>query len=311
MLSRVADSLYWMSRYFERADHCARVLEANYNLLLNPSKPSREQRLDRIALSLGLQPDHAATDAQTTMLRLIAQPGNRFTIVSSITGARENASQVREQISSEMWERLNQLYHVMTTARNSRESDDDPLRLLMSFREGAYQFYGVTDMTMSHGEGWYFIQLGKYMERACGLSILLDAHFSALTGADDLDWAGLLASCSAFEAYRKVHTADLTADRIAEFLLLNSEFPYTVRYSTEGMHLALNAIADLTSTRKAARIERTIGRLRSSLAYVQIEEVMARNFHSYLQSVLEQCHELHSAVHEVYTHYPIESAFEV
>jgi uncharacterized alpha-E superfamily protein len=311
MLSRVADSLYWMSRYFERADHCARVLEANYNLLLNPSKPSREQRLDRIALSLGLQPDHAATDAQTTMLRLIAQPGNRFTIVSSITGARENASQVREQISSEMWERLNQLYHVMTAARNSRESDGDPLRLLLSFREGAYQFYGVTDMTMSHGEGWYFIQLGKYMERACGLSILLDAHFSALTGADDLDWAGLLASCSAFEAYRKVHTADLTADRIAEFLLLNSEFPYTVRYSTEGMHLALNAIADLTSTRKAARIERTIGRLRSSLAYVQIEEVMARNFHSYLQSVLEQCHELHSAVHEVYTHYPIESAFEV
>jgi uncharacterized alpha-E superfamily protein len=311
MLSRVADSLYWMSRYFERADHCARVLEANYNLLLNPSKPSREQRLNRITLSLGLQPDHGATDSQAAMLRLIAQPGNRFTIVSCITTARENASQVREQISSEMWERLNQLYHGVNAARNSSEADGDPLRLLMSFREGAYQFYGVTDMTMSHGEGWYFIQLGKYMERACGLSVLLDAHFSALGGADDLDWAGLLASCSAFEAYRKVYTADLTADRVAEFLLLNPEFPYTVRYSTEGMHSALNAIAELTSTRKAARIERIIGRLRSSLAYVQIDEVMARNFHSYLQSVLEQCHELHAAVHEIYTHYPIESAFEV
>jgi uncharacterized alpha-E superfamily protein len=140
---------------------------------------------------------------------------------------------------------------------------------------------------------------------------LLDAHFSALGGADDLDWAGLLASCSAFEAYRKVYTADLTADRVAEFLLLNPEFPYTVRYSTEGMHSALNAIAELTSTRKAARIERIIGRLRSSLAYVQIDEVMARNFHSYLQSVLEQCHELHAAVHEIYTNYSIESAFEV
>jgi uncharacterized alpha-E superfamily protein len=311
MLSRVADSLYWMSRYFERADHCARVLEANYNLLLNPSKPSREQRLNRITLSLGLQPDHGATDPQAAMLRLIAQPGNRFTIVSCITSARENASQVREQISSEMWERLNQLYHGVTAAHNSSEADGDPLRLLMSFHEGSYQFYGVTDMTMSHGEGWYFIQLGKYMERACGLSVLLDAHFSALSGADDLDWAGLLASCSAFEAYRKVYTADLTADRVAEFLLLNPEFPYTVRYSTEGMHSALNAIAELTSTRKAARIERVIGRLRSSLAYVQIDEVMARNFHSYLQSVLEQCHELHAAVHEIYTHYPIESAFEV
>ncbi len=310
MLSRVADSLYWMSRYFERADHSARVLEANYNLLLNPSKPSREQRLNRITLSLGLEPDHAATDSQTAMLRLIAQPGNRFSLVSCITSARENASQVREQISSEMWERLNQLYHGVTASRNSAESDGDPLRLLTSFREGAYQFYGATDMTMSHGEGWYFIQLGKYMERACGLSVLLDAHFSALSGADDLDWAGLLASCSAFEAYRKVYTADLTADRVAEFLLLNPVFPYTVRYSTEGMHSALNAIAELTSTRKAARIERMIGRLRSSLAYVQIEEVMARDFHAYLHMVLERCHELHSAVHEVYTNYSIESAFE-
>ena len=295
MLSRVADSLYWMSRYFERADHCARVLEANYNLLLNPSKPSREQRLNRITLSLGLEPDPIATDSQAAMLRLIAQPGNRFTIVSCITSARENASQVREQISSEMWERLNQLYHGVSALRNSGVGDGDTLRLLMSFREGAYQFYGVTDMTMSHGEGWYFIQLGKYMERACGLSVLLDAHFSARGGTDDLDWAGLLASCSAFEAYRKVYTADLTADRVAEFLLLNPEFPHTVRYSTEGMHLALNAIAELTSTRKAARIERIIGRLRSSLAYLQIE----------------QCHQLHSAVHEVYTNYPIESALEV
>ena len=312
MLSRVADSLYWMSRYFERADHCARVLEANYNLLLNPSKPSREQRLNRITLSMGLEPDAAAVDSQTAMLRLIAQPGNRFTMVSCITSARENASQVREQISSEMWERLNQLYHHVAALRNGlSEADGDPLRLLMSFREGAYQFYGVTDTTMSHGEGWYFIQLGKYMERACGLSVLLDAHYSALSGADDLDWAGLLASCSAFEAYRKAYTADLTADRVAEFLLLNPEFPHTVRFSTERMHSALNAIAEWTSTRKAARIERLIGRLRSSLAYVQIDEVMARNLHAYLQSVLEQCHELHSAVHEVYTNYPIESAFEV
>src|SRR5438270_10765191 len=242
MLSRVADSLYWMSRYFERADHCARVLEANYNLLLNPSKPSREQRLNRIALSLGLQSDHAATDAQTTMLRLIAQPGNRFTIVSSITGARENASQVREQISSEMWERLNQLYHVMTAARNSRESDDDPLRLLMSFREGAYQFYGVTDMTMSHGEGWYFIQLGKYMERACGLSLLLDAHFAEANGADDLDWVGLLTSCAAVEAYRKVNTSNVSPECVADFLILNPEFPHTIRYAADQMSFALDKI---------------------------------------------------------------------
>ena len=108
-----------------------------------------------------------------------------------------------------------------------------------------------------------------------------------------------------------VYTADLTADRVAEFLLLNPVFPYTVRYSAEGMHAALNAISEQNSTRKAARIERIIGRLRSSLAYVQIEEVMSRDLHSYLQQVLEQCHELHAAVYEIYTNYSIESALEV
>ena len=121
MLSRVADSLYWMSRYFERADHCSRVLEANYILLLNPSKPSREARWNRITEALGLKPESLSGDSQATIMRLIAQPGNRSSIVSSIAGARENASQVREQISSEMWESLNQLYHKVTAASSSAD----------------------------------------------------------------------------------------------------------------------------------------------------------------------------------------------
>src|SRR3954467_12442034 len=114
MLSRVADSLYWMSRYFERADHCARVVEANYNLMLNPWKPSRERRWQRITASLGLDADLPNGDPHGSIARLIGDPGTRASIVCCITTARENASQVREQISSEMWERLNQLYHEMT-----------------------------------------------------------------------------------------------------------------------------------------------------------------------------------------------------
>ena len=306
MLSRVADSLYWMSRYFERADHGSRVLEANYILLLNPSKPSRELRWNRITESLGLKPESFEHDSQATVMRLILQPGNRSSITASITGARENASQVREQISSEMWESLNQLYHKVTSAN----SDLDPLRLLTSFRGGAYQFYGVSESTMNHGEGWYFIQLGRYMERACGLSLLLDAHFAAAAGADDLDWVSLLTSCSALEAYRKVNTSDLSAERVAEFLLLNSEFPHTIRYAAENMSLALEKIADITASRKTARSERLIGKLRASLAYVQIEEIMARNLHTYLNGVLEQCHNLHAAMHQIFIDYPIESALE-
>ncbi|MBV9301241.1 MAG: alpha-E domain-containing protein [Acidobacteriaceae bacterium] len=308
MLSRVADSLYWMSRYFERADHCARVLEANYNLMLNPTKPSTEQRWNRIAACLGLGSDAAGLDPQTAILRLTCDSSNRSSIISCLASARENASQIREQISSEMWERLNQLYHEVRQFSTRTENDSEPLPLLTAVREGAYKFHGVTDGTISHGEGWQFIQFGKYMERACALSILLDAHFSASAGADDLDWVGLLVSCSAFEAYCKVYTADLKPDHVAEFLLFSPEFPYSVRYSADRMGTALEAIKQTSAVRKTSRIERLIGMLRSSLSYVQIDEIIARDLHRYLNSVIEQCRRLHAAVHELYIGYPIEAA---
>lgn len=310
MLSRVADSLYWMSRYFERADYCARVLEANYNLMLNPSKASTEQRWHRIMASLGLGAHPVESDPQSAMVRLTTDATNKSSIVSCIATARENASQVREQISSEMWERLNQLYHETSHSRASVDDDQQPLRLVAAVRDGSYSFYGVTDATMSHGEGWHFIQLGRSMERACELSMLLDAHFSVSTGADDLDWVGLLSSCSAFEAYCKVYTADLAPARVAEFLLLNEEFPYSVRYSAERMDTALVAISETTSPRKGAQIERIIGKLRSSLAYAQIEDLMTRDLHVYLNSIIDQCRALHVAMHAAYIEYPIETALE-
>jgi uncharacterized alpha-E superfamily protein len=310
MLSRVADNLYWMSRYLERADHSARVLESNYNLLLNPTKDSRESRWNRITQSLGLKSDVATNDAPWSILSFIAQPGNRSSILGSVASARENASQVREQISSEMWERLNQLYHQVNSANEHSDSASEPLRFLSAFRDGTHTFYGVTDSTIAHGEGWHFIELGKYVERAYSISALLDAYFSASEGADDLDWVGLLTSCSALDAYRKCYTADLTPDRVAEFLLLNAEFPHTVRYSAERINSALSAIAELTSTRKASRIDRIVGKFRSSLAYTQIQEIIARDLHVYLDQIREQCQALHNAVHEVYTEYPIESALE-
>ena len=310
MLSRVADSLYWMSRYFERADHCARVLEANFNLMLNPSKVSTEERWQRIMASLGIPETAAGIDPQMAMIKLTSDPDNESSIVSCISESRENAGQVREQISSEMWERLNRLYHDVTKANTRLEADADPLRLVAAVREGSYQFQGVTAATMNHGEGWHFIQLGKYMERSCALPLLLDAYFSTAGQADDLDWVGLLASCAAFESYCKVYTADLKPDSMAEFLLLNPEFPYSVRYAVDRMNAALAAISETSLTKATSRIERIAGRLRAFLAYAQITDIMSGGLRRYLDSVIEQCKGLHAAVHEVYIDYPIQSALE-
>jgi uncharacterized alpha-E superfamily protein len=310
MLSRVADSLYWMSRYFERADHCARVLEANYNLMLNPSRVSTEERWHRILASLGIAETANGIDPQMAMIKLTSDPGDESSIVSCIAESRENAGQVREQISSEMWEHLNRLYHYVTQANARLETDSDPLRLVAAVREGSYQFRGVTAATMSHGEGWQFIQLGKYMERSCALPVLLDAYFSTAGEADDLDWVGLLASCAAFESYCKVYTADLKPQSMAEFLLLNPEFPYSVRYAVERMNEAIAAISKTSFTHATSRIERIAGRLRAFLAYAQITEIMTGGLHRYLNNVIEQCKSLHAAVHAVYIDYPIQSALE-
>ncbi len=308
MLSRAADSLYWMSRYFERADHCARVVDANYSLMLNPSKPSTDRRWQFITGSLGLT--DLSRDPQTDINNLVSKPDGGYSIMACIASARDNASAIREQISSEMWECLNQLYHEVTRTSLDDGSESDALPLLNTVREGAFKFGGVTDSTMSHDEGWHFVQFGKYMERACAISKLVAACFAASDAADDLDWVALLSSCLSFEAYCKVYTADLSPDRVAEFLLLNPDFPYTVRHAVEGMMCALKAIAAASPARKTSRVDRLMGQLRASLAYMQIDELLEGDLAIFLKGVNDQCAQLHRAVYDVYIDYPIMLALE-
>lgn len=311
MLSRVADSLYWMSRYFERADNGARVLGATFNLTLNPAKFSTDQRWYRAITRLISPAGPEQLDPQEAMIRLAFDSDNRSSIITCVQSARENAGLAREEISSEMWEQLNRLHHDLIPFSKPPHDDVTALRTVAAVREGASRFYGITDSTMNHGEGWHFIQLGKYTERACALALLLDAYFSTKQSADDLDWVGLLTSCAAFEAYCKACTADLQPARVAEFILLQPEFPYSVRYAVDRMQAALAQISERSLRQKTQRIERIIGRLRASLTYVQIDEVMVGDLHKYCNNIIEQCRSLHRAVHEVYINYPIGGAFEL
>ncbi len=309
MLSRVADSLYWMSRYFERADNASRVLKATYGLILNPAKFSTEERWFHAVSSLAPGAASNNVDPQRALFLLVADPEGSFSIVKCISGARENARQVREEISSEMWEHLNRLFHDVTGFELQPDDDAGAMRVVSLVREGSYRFNGITAATMNHDEAWHFIQLGKYIERACNLCVMLDAYFVIGKHPDDLDWVGLLSSCAAFEAYCKACTAELKPERIANFLLLKPEFPYSVRYSIDRMHEALTAISNLSLSRRTENVERLIGRLRSMVTYVQIGEIFG-GLHKYLAGIIEQCRELHAAVHELYIDYPIEAAFQ-
>ena len=311
MLSRVADSLYWMSRYLERAEHTVRLIDVNLNLMLEHSPVSAEERWRRVMANLGAPPSASADrDPDLLLHTLTIDASSRLSIVSCIMAARENARQVREQISSEMWEQLNRLFHAVRASSHDDVREAQPLEFLSAVREGTHLFQGITDSTMLHGEGWQFIQVGRLIERATCLSTLLDAHCAAvpLDTGDPFEWLGLLKSCTAFEAYCKVYTADLTPRRIAEFLLLNPEFPHTVAFCADRLHNALTAIAETTGRDRGNRVDRLAGRLRATLEYAHIDEIMAGGLHQFLADVQRRCAQIHSAVHEVYISYPAEVA---
>jgi len=316
MLSRVADSLYWMSRYLERAEHTARLIDVDFELRLDQSPEASSGRWWRLLEALQApRPEDGKIDATTLTHILTLDKTNSSSIISCVTKARENLRQVREQCSSAMWEQLNRLYLQVNSTTSSEAWLLHSYVFFRAVREGAHLFHGVTDSTMSHGEGWQYIQLGRYVERTDAVARLIGAYFSRLPDSLDqaveseeyLEWVGLLKNCAAFESYCKNYTADLRPLRVAEYLLLNPECPHSVRFSVDKVHAALLAIAELTE-RKAEQPVRLAGRLRATLSFSQIDEVMASGATAYVESVRQQCGQAHTAIHQIYFDYPVEEA---
>jgi len=313
MLSRVADNLYWMSRYLERAEHTARLVDVHLNLTLD-SSVAPEQRWTRVIASLGVtaKPPHGTGAPEF----LTFDATGRCSIVSCIAAARENAGQVREQTSSEMWQELNRLFHSVRGPDVEKQWIADPHEFLLQVKARAHLFQGVTDSTMNHDEGWRFIQLGRFIERAGALATLLDAHFRAFPAesettiglAEHLEWIGLLRSCTAFEPYCKVYTADLKPERIAEFLLLNDTFPHSVRFAVDRIQTSAQALPEASSRKATTRLTRLTGKLRAALNFGSIDEIIDAGLHPYLDSIRRQCLQIHDAIREAYIDYPVQIA---
>ena len=317
MLSRVADNLYWMSRYLERAEHTARLLDLELNMMLDQSPESSGEWWRRLLQVLEVKPPSAGISDSTAITELLSfDLHNPSSIMSAIAAARDNARNVRQQISSEMWEQVNRLFLQVKRTGDQGILSTQPWEFFRAVKEGEHLLQGITDSTMNHGEGWHFIQLGRFLERAGATAVLLDVHFGRLAEtmeqsaepADYLEWVRLLKSCTAFEAYCDVYTAELRPHRIAEFLLLNPEFPHSVRFSVEIVQTALRAIGKLTATRNTALLGRLAGRLGAALSFSQIDEIRAGGLHGYLESVRRQCAQIHAAIHQTYFAYPVEAA---
>jgi uncharacterized alpha-E superfamily protein len=317
MLSRVADSLYWMSRYLERAEHTARLLDVNLNLMLDESSTTSEHCWVRLQHALG-NPRELEWNGDPYVLTraLTFDVSHKASIVSCIIAARENSRHVREQISTEQWQRLNSLYLQVTRPGIESEMDGHSTEFLQSVMEAIHQFQGITDSTMSHGEGWQFIQVGRFIERASATAMLLEAYHEDLwthperipEGNEYLEWMGLLRSATAFEAYCKVYTADLTPDRILEFLLLDEQFPHSLRFAIDSMQHALEAIQRESGKSRAEPLHRLGGRLQAMLNFTSIDDVLEQDVISVLRNIQVQCRAIHNTIYELYVDYSIQTA---
>ena len=311
LLSRVADALYWIARYLERAEHSARLIEVGLDLGLG--RAGTRGTADRLYASLGMSDAPEPADRGPLVAAALFDLANRSSVAACVTAARENGRQVREEISSDMFEQLNALFLAVRQIHSTADREARPASLCRTVISGIHLFQGITDATLGHAEGWQYLQAGRFIERAGVTAALLDRFVSeGATQADgrleSVDWVALLQSCSALEAYCRYYTADVRPERVTEFLLLSADFPRSVRFAAARIESALQALAHASGRDGAGRPERLIGRLHASLDYGQVDEILSDDPHVYLAGISRQCALIHAAVYQSYIAYPIESA---
>ena len=308
MLARVADSIYWMGRYVERAENVARFIEVNLNLMLDQPVGSAPQWQPLVATT-GDAAEFAKrydTATQRNVIQFLTfDQENDNSILSSLRAARENARSVREIISSEMWEQLNQFYLMVNSANTA--SRTDPQDLFAAVRMAGHLFAGVTDATMTHNESWNFCRLGRMLERADKTSRILDVKYFLLlptaadvgTTSDDIQWAAVLRSASAFEMYRKIH-GRIAPDRIVEFLLLDNEFPRAIQYCLARARESVHAISGTPAGVFRYPVERLLGELCSELAYARVESIIAAGLHEHLDRLQTKMNQVGKGISETF-----------
>jgi uncharacterized alpha-E superfamily protein len=303
MLSRVAEAMYWMSRYVERAEHIARIVLVNSHMLidlgeLQPDSQSKQWlgvlrilRLDqRAEVQETLQSGKPLVGAHVS--NFMASESNR-SLISCLTKARENARSIRENISTEMWETLNTLYWSLLGDDVKQRFEESPQELFHSVIMGSLLFQGVADQTLPRAQSWQFIQLAKYLERADMVCRIVDTNFDILQSSGDfcetplrnIQWMGVLRSCCSIEAYRRKHLGDLDPLRLAAFLVLDMESPRNVRYSINAARKAIGGISRSVHHGQTDAAERILGRLNAYLEYAEISQISGANLNTFLRHI--------------------------
>jgi uncharacterized alpha-E superfamily protein len=325
MLSRVADSLYWMSRYVERAENIARILDVNLQLMLDLPKLAAEEQMKLwgpVLRSTGEDTDfdqhYKVMSSENVIDFLTLNTKNSNSIVNCLTTARENARHVREQISLEMWEEINRTYLWMKGQTLKKIQKQGPYEFFTAVKNASHLFQGITDGTMTHGEDWDFIQVGKYLERADMTTRILDANDEIFITRPakhahtngTLQWSAILRSCSSHDAYRKFYVAQVEPDKVVEFLILNEFFPRSIRFCAGALDEALRRISGCKDEHFTNQAEKLTGRLVAELNYSALEDIKTVGMHKYMDELQVKLNSIGEAIFQTYLFFPPPAAPE-
>ncbi|MCA9262246.1 MAG: alpha-E domain-containing protein [Planctomycetales bacterium] len=310
MLSRVANSIYWMGRYVERAENLARFIDVTLNLLLDQPDnlaPQWEPLVRATGDDATFQERYGQPTRDNVICFLTFDLDYPNSILSALAAARENARTVREVIPSESWEQLNEFYLFVKEASVTDDASDNPSDFFTEVKRQSHLFNGIIDATMSHGMGWNFLNLGRLLERADKTSRILDVKYFTLlpsvqdvgTTIDYLQWSAVLRSVSGFEMYRKLHHA-ITVRRIVEFLVLSREFPRSIVYCVTQAGRSLHEITGTPERMFRNPPEQQLGRLQSELAYHDVDEILEQGMHEFIDGLQRQLNQFDSAIAETF-----------
>lgn len=317
MLSRDADSMYWLCRYVERAEHVARLLMINSSMLIDVGDLETEA-LNKLWLSIlrVFRIEHPPLESclpgelplsERVSRYMTFDPANPNSIVTCLTRARENARAIRENISAEMWEALNSSYLAVRADDATTRFDDSREDFYRSILAGSMLFQGLTDQTLPHTQRWQFAQVAKYFERIDVTSRILDTRWHLLTSGElsiepqirNIHWTGVLRCCCSIETFRREHSGEMDALRVAQFLVLRGDFPRSIRFCVERACDALSEIR-ATTPRSIDPAERIVGRLLAQLDYAELGEILSVGVSKYLQNIQHQINEAAAAVQKAY-----------
>ncbi|MEM8954168.1 MAG: alpha-E domain-containing protein [Verrucomicrobiota bacterium] len=312
MLSRDANSLLWMARYIERAENLARLVEVNRVFLLDSRRSGNygEDEMWRPVMQLPAMSEAyaAATEAQGGVAPdlgyfVTMDPSNSYSIRACIAQARENARMVRDQISEEMWVELNTLHLFLKSDDAEMMWGRSPEAYLRKLSEFSLLFQGLTDATVPHNEGWRFVQLGKFLERADKTSRILDS-IAFIRDGDRGRCLAVLRCCSAVSAFRDEFGGAVTLDNVTAFLLFSQAFPRSIRFCLRKLDEVLHAISGVGRGEYSNEAERLTGGALANLNFSGISDVKKRGLNQYVDAIQVQLNDIGQEIFEAYVLLP-------